>query len=413
MSNQPGWFPDPYGRYQQRYHDGTKWTDQVANGTDQLVDPMGTTLAIPFALPTTPPPMSPSGATPPSPGSAQQLTSPNATTTASAGTAGSGGMRGFLDGLGTDARQRPLPDVTIALAGIGGAVAATGLLLLSSDISSLNSIKDVRAKLAALSVVVLAAVYAIRLLVKGQQELRSAAVGAGAVGIFGLAAAIAFTSGSQTLVLLLLAALYLAAWILPGLHGRPLMLGLAALALVSTVSSLAGDNQVNLGLNVGTGSRTTGQSIAFLLAGAGLLAFVLLLDRAGYHGVATSLLVAGLIATVVGAVQVVGNLDSAGGTFLLALVGIVVCIVGTRGARRASVWLGAAIASVGVVAFVVAIVKPASVSGTSGALIGAAVVLIGGPLVFEMIRSNRVAHPAAGPASIAPPTNPPPPPPGG
>ena len=419
MSNQPGWFPDPYGRYQQRYHDGTRWTDQVANGTEQLVDPMGTTLAIPFVTPSSATPTGPSDDPAPGTGPAQRLASSTtvagAVAVAPAGsTSGGGPVRGFLDGLGPDARQRPLPDVTIALAGIGGAVAATGLLLLAADITSLNSIKDVRLKLAALSIVVLAAVYAVRLLVKGQRELRSAAVGAGAVGIFGLAAAIAFTSNSQTLSLLLLAALYLAAWIAPGLRGRPLMLGLGALALVGTVSSLAGDNRVNVGFNVGTGGSTTGQSIAFLLAGAALLALVLLLDREGYHGVATSVLVAGLIATVVGAVQVVGNLDSAGGSFVLALVGIVVCIVGTQGARRASVWLGALIASVGVVAFVVAVVEPGSVSATSGAFIGAAVVLIGGPLAFELIRANRVAQSAAGPTPTASPSNlPPPPPPAG
>ena len=130
--------------------------------------------------------------------------------------------------------------------------------------------------------------------------------------------------------------------------------------------------------------------------GAGLLCFVFLLDRDGYSGVATGLLVAGLISTVAGAFQVVGNLNSAGGSFLLALVGVAVCIVGTHGTRRASVWIGAALTALGVVAFVVAVVKPGSVSGASGALIGAAAILIGGPLVFELVRANRDQRESSG-----------------
>lgn len=369
MSDQPGWFPDPYGRFQQRYHDGTTWTAHVTDGAEPLVDPMGTTLAIPFGGPVTGQPRV-AGTTPTR-------------------------SRRFLDSLGPDAVHRPQPDVTIALAGIGGAVAATGLLLIATDITTLNGVADARAKLTALSILLLGVVYTIRFRVTRQRELRSSAVGAGVVGIFGLAVGIAFTTSSQTFALALLAVLYGAAWVLPGLRGRPLLLGLAALALVTAVSSLAGGDQVDVALGVRTNSGSTGQSIAFLLAGASVLAVVLLLDRTGYHGVATSVLVAGLIATVFGAIQVVGNLDSAGGSFLLALVGIVVCIVGTHGARRASVWLGAAIASLGVVAFVVALVEPGSVSAASATLLGSAAVLIGGPLAFEMVRSNRVTGPAA------------------
>lgn len=37
MSNQ-GWLPDPTGRYEHRYYDGTKWTDQVASQGRQTVD---------------------------------------------------------------------------------------------------------------------------------------------------------------------------------------------------------------------------------------------------------------------------------------------------------------------------------------------------------------------------------------
>ncbi|MEO5724390.1 MAG: DUF2510 domain-containing protein [Ilumatobacteraceae bacterium] len=51
MAQSSGWFPDPYGRFQQRYHDGSAWTAHVANDGKPLTDPMGTTAVVPFALP--------------------------------------------------------------------------------------------------------------------------------------------------------------------------------------------------------------------------------------------------------------------------------------------------------------------------------------------------------------------------
>ncbi len=31
----PGWYPDPSGNYAQRYHDGTRWTEHVADAAGQ------------------------------------------------------------------------------------------------------------------------------------------------------------------------------------------------------------------------------------------------------------------------------------------------------------------------------------------------------------------------------------------
>lgn len=44
MSDQhpPAWHPDPLGRFDHRWWDGTKWTDQVSRGGQQQVDPLGT-----------------------------------------------------------------------------------------------------------------------------------------------------------------------------------------------------------------------------------------------------------------------------------------------------------------------------------------------------------------------------------
>ena len=35
-----GWYPDPSGRHDQRYWDGTRWTDQVSDDGRQSVDPL-------------------------------------------------------------------------------------------------------------------------------------------------------------------------------------------------------------------------------------------------------------------------------------------------------------------------------------------------------------------------------------
>jgi uncharacterized protein YxjI len=37
----PDWYPDPYGRHEMRYFDGTRWTEHVASHGKQSVDPPG------------------------------------------------------------------------------------------------------------------------------------------------------------------------------------------------------------------------------------------------------------------------------------------------------------------------------------------------------------------------------------
>ncbi len=37
----PNWYPDPFGRHEMRYHDGTRWTEHVSSHGRQSVDPPG------------------------------------------------------------------------------------------------------------------------------------------------------------------------------------------------------------------------------------------------------------------------------------------------------------------------------------------------------------------------------------
>ena len=40
--SRPGWYPDPLGRYDSRYHNGTNWTADVSERGERYVDPLGT-----------------------------------------------------------------------------------------------------------------------------------------------------------------------------------------------------------------------------------------------------------------------------------------------------------------------------------------------------------------------------------
>jgi uncharacterized protein YxjI len=43
----PNWYPDPLGRHEHRWWDGARWTDQVASGGRQSVDPVTAVPAVP------------------------------------------------------------------------------------------------------------------------------------------------------------------------------------------------------------------------------------------------------------------------------------------------------------------------------------------------------------------------------
>jgi uncharacterized protein YxjI len=43
----PNWYPDPYGRHETRYYDGTQWTEHVASHGKQSIDPPGGTSHVP------------------------------------------------------------------------------------------------------------------------------------------------------------------------------------------------------------------------------------------------------------------------------------------------------------------------------------------------------------------------------
>lgn len=64
----PGWYPDPTGRFAQRYYDGATWTDTVADAAGvQASDPVSVPPpeAAPSTAPSAPPPSAPPPSAPP------------------------------------------------------------------------------------------------------------------------------------------------------------------------------------------------------------------------------------------------------------------------------------------------------------------------------------------------------------
>jgi hypothetical protein len=365
MSQQAKWWPDPYGRFQQRYFDGSKWTEHVIDNGTQTVDPLGTTVSVPFVTP-----------------ASSAMSDPAATAVATM--PATANLNELLDKLGPDARSRPAVHLTIALAGIGGAAAAFGI---AAAIIGDNGTSRLRVTAAA--VVIVGIAYAVRYVVKTHPELRSAAVGAAVVGIPGLAAAITGVDGAGGGTLVLAGVLLVLAWALPIMRGRPILLGAGAVALVLALTTVGSDSSGGDLFNFGLADLIGGKSWLFVLVAVGLLGLVWWLDAQGYVGVGTSLVVAAILATSLAVLKVVENVGSTGAAVLLAVAGLVVAVVGDHGQRRASTWFGVAVAAIGTIAVFTSTMKPSSTGGIATTLIISGLVLIAVPTVAKIIRTSR------------------------
>ena len=400
MSQQAGWHHDPYGRFQQRYWDGAKWTEHVATGGVQQVDPMGSSTVIPFATPAT-------AQQPPAntvQGLAGNVTAAPAALVADGdpAPAAANGLRTFLDSFGADAHRRPEPVSSISIAGIGGFVASFGLLLLIIG-NDVNRVDDVRGKLFVSSLITLGGALAVRFLVQHQHQLRSAAVGAGAPALVGLGGAITWKNTGDAWALLVIALMLLAAWALPGFRGRPLMLALGALFVVAAIGRATASGSTRDGaVPRGVTDVIGGQGAIFLLMGMLLLGGVYLLDREGYAGVATSLVTAAIISSWVGVGQTVPKLDDTPGSLLVIATGLVIGVVGTHGARRATSWIGALITGIGTVSFMYSLMQPFKNSSDVGImLLLSGALLVGGAVAAAaIIRSRKAAAEAAPPPPV-------------
>ena len=410
MSVAAGWHSDPYGRFAKRYWDGERWTEHVVTGNGvQQVDPLGTSMSIPFATPETARGRGSAEAGGSASGGGQQSFAATQTTTAQtvsgspkAPRSGSALGWNLLDRMAPDSRERPKPKLSIALSGLGGVLGAGGIvaLILGDDAS--------RTKTVLAGILVTAIAVAIRLFIQSPQEVRSAAVGAGIIGLIALAAGIVGDSfaDNEWVPAAVIAALFLAAWALPGFFGRTIMLGIGTFSVVAAVASAIDNNSAvsdsrSINVNVPFFDRVGNQGYVFLVMGAILMGLVYLLDRKGFRGTATGLVASGLLSTAIGLVALVTKFGETGGPVLSVAVGALVCFVGSNGQRRATTWAGAAITTIAVAALVANMVKPNSSNeiGTVGVL--SAAVLIGGAIVAAKVRANGAANGSTGDVSVA------------
>jgi hypothetical protein len=423
MPTQPaGWYNDPYGRFQQRHWDGEQWTERVSTNGIAQVDPLGTSTVIPIAIPRTAY-ETPGGSSTQAFAAAADPNDPNAEAAEPEPAAAPNAVTMFLDGLGPDAKLRPHPGLRAAVAGLGGVVLAIGVLVAATgnDPSRGRSI--------GVSLALIAGAWGLRTFVK-VAEVGAAAVGIVVVGIPAFAIASTVSDGRGGFPTgLLLAAVFIAAWALPGFRSRNLLLGLGALALVGAFGALSATDRadtdkcdqytsdgdyarfdaecgsiyqpVGIGLlPIGITDNLGTQGAIYLAGAAMFLGLTWWLDRRGYRGTGTGLCAAGLFAAVVGTVLLANKFGGLPGPILVLVVGLLICVVGAHGSRRATTWWGAALATIGMVAIVEVQWKPDSTGAIGGVAIVSGLLLLGIALLVGAISASNATTAAGPPASV-------------
>ena len=385
MSVPAGWSPDPYGRYAQRYWDGTAWTNHVVAGDGtQSTDPLGTAMGTPFAIPAT----AMAAPTGPAAGVATAPTGVRALL-------GTGGPQGFLDSFGDNARDRQGPTLAGAFGALGGLVLAGGALvaILGEDPN--------RGAGAVIGLVLIALAVVVRLrAAQSAADFRAATVSVLTVGI--VTTTVALTGGYSPWTIGLGGLGAVAAWILPPFRGHPFLLGAGAYALITSIGSAIGNasksdpsSWQDSGLTssfpsifegFGGAARNTG---LFFLFAVLILAFVVFkVDLGARPAISTPLLVAAILSSLTGVTYLGLALDNAGGYLVAAVVGTVLAVVAAHGNHRATLWFGATMAAIGLTIFVVTVAEPSTTGGAGaiGVVLGA--VLAGGPRLASRIRTS-------------------------
>ncbi|MEQ1872639.1 MAG: DUF2510 domain-containing protein [Ilumatobacteraceae bacterium] len=391
-----GWRNDPYGRFQQRYFNGTAWTEHVATGGEQQVDPLGASTVIPIATPPT----------------------------AFAAGGKRAGVIKFLDAAGPDSRERPQPSLRAAVAGLGGAVLAGGVLTVVLGDNASRGVQVVT------SLAIIAVAWALRSFVK-LVEVQAGAVGMVVVAIpaFAVAATVSDGSGSNATGFVM-AALFIAAWAFRGFKARNLLLALGALALVSSFGSLISDPSVeqcqeyidngdfesfddecsDVDPNGATSFLPTqltdnvgNEGTIYLIGGALYLGLTWWLDRRGHRGTGTAFAGAGLVSTLVGVSMLASDFGETWAPLFVLVVGLIVAFVGSHGARRATTWWGALLTAIATIWFVAVQWEPDSSGAIGAVLIVAGVVLVAIPLIDDPFRKALRARNTGGSTPTPPP----------
>jgi hypothetical protein len=378
----PGWYPDPSGRFEQRYWSGDDWTEWVMLAGSQQIDRFwdgprigGDTVGQPAGVGAGSAPSTPSS--PGSGGDVPRLTRREA-------------LRERL------ARPRPPASVQSAVAAAAGIAVVLGILVLAGDAPD-------RTALVLLGVVVTTVAYGLALV--GPEQSRSAGLAGAVVGpamIVVSALGDTFSGTAQVVVpLLILAAVWAAMFVAPGFTGAPILLAGCLLAGWSAlVSAIWGSRSRDadwlfyepvdsLGDPVGgfestvyvdTGpfpvdfqNLTSTTAMVTVLAALACVVAAGVADRKGWEVLGTPLIATGVVLSAAGlwvaAIAFVGDAELV--AFLTIAVGVALLVVGALGDRRGSVWIGAATGLTGLIALLVQIVDSQTGGGIALLVVGA------------------------------------------
>lgn len=293
-------------------------------------------------------------------------------------------MDEWLAELGPEARERPEPTVRGSVVAAAAVLAVVGLGAIAIDAGSGDDGTNIVGVL--LGLVTVGAGHAT--LVALPPKVRPAGVTLVALGTV-LALGFIFDDlDAPTLPLLLLTAAYAAQWLIGPARGATTLLTLALLSawalIIDVVSSDESSSSATVSLDdlsVPATSFTSGDetvSYVSLLIGIALLLATRALDGRRFHGLATSSLIVGDIAFVIGTFGVVASFgDDAAGSIFIILAGLVLAFVGAGGDRRLTTWLGGIGVLIGLLTLLSTIVEldDATQFGLVAIVLGAGIVL--------------------------------------
>lgn len=254
-------------------------------------------------------------------------------------------MDELLATLGEEARVRPEPTLRGSMVAAGAVLAVVGLFAIAVD----SGDGDTNVVGIVLGLVALAAGHA--LLVSLPAHVRPAGITFIALGTAMALGFLLDDLDSPSLLLFLLVIAFGGQWLFGPARGASVLLTLALLAMWAfLLDTVAGDDAsqgaaVPLSdIAVPESTFTSGDdtvSYASLLIGVGLLLATRVLDGRGFQGMATSAVIVGDVAFVIGVFGVVATFDDdAAGSLFIILAGLVLAFVGSGGTRRFTTWLG-------------------------------------------------------------------------
>lgn len=345
--------------------------------------------------------------------------------------------------------RRAEPRATIALAGAGCALAVVGALTVAGDNAGFDDDALNRWPGLVLSALLVAAGIGVLTKVRSG-PLATAGTVAFALGVPPLMFFLTLDGSSLPPystegILVVSTVAWLGAWAVGPARGRPFLLGAGLVGLWATVLQLVegvfsapfdwvawvGGGQYMepdpfgpeafgpdpFGATTFDAPDPTSVGVISLLAGVGYLVLARWFDRSGREGAGTPCIVAVVLALTVAVLSLAGELQEVGTGLLLVALGAAMGLYGASVGRRATTWIGAAAATLGVAVALSALTDDATLLGAIYVAAGAGVVGLGhaiassldepdehvpGPSTFR----RRDPQPPAPPPPPAPPSGP-------